>query len=127
MFINCSNHPSNRWGEQQKNSAQKLGGVVDIPFPSVNPHASSETIIELANELVQQIAALSPVAVFVAGEFSLTFAVVFRLQKMGIDCFAACSERRSSEKVLPDGSTKKTIQFNFVQWRKINPPCFFNC
>ncbi len=40
-FLNLSNHPSAAWNADQLAAAQKLGSVVDLPFPVVTPSATS--------------------------------------------------------------------------------------
>ncbi len=42
-FINLTNHPSTKWGADQLAAAKKYGNIVDIPFPAVDPEASSDT------------------------------------------------------------------------------------
>lgn len=37
VFINCSNHPSERWSREQKQAAEGYGEIVDLPFPEVDP------------------------------------------------------------------------------------------
>jgi len=37
MLKNISNHPSAKWKAEQIDTAGIYGGVVDLPFPVVNP------------------------------------------------------------------------------------------
>ncbi|MDO8584033.1 MAG: hypothetical protein Q7R83_02530 [bacterium] len=56
MFLNCSNHPVSKWGEAQILAAQRLGGeVTDLPFPNVNPHATTEEIVRVAEALAAKV------------------------------------------------------------------------
>lgn len=64
------------------------------------------------------ILALHPAMVLVQGEMTTVFAVVSALQAVGIRCCAACSDRVSEERTLPDGTTEKVSTFKFVQFRE---------
>ena len=33
IFINFSNHPSDRWDDKQKKASEQYGRIKDIPFP----------------------------------------------------------------------------------------------
>lgn len=37
MFINFTNHSSEKWSGEQRMAAERYGEIVDIPFPSVPP------------------------------------------------------------------------------------------
>lgn len=118
MFVNCSNHPSERWEERQLLAAGKWGEIVDYAFPYVRAGADEETVSEMAGKAVREMAQLRPDAVMCQGEFTLTYAIVKRLKEQGILVVAACSERRVEEKRLSDGSTQKESEFRFVRFRK---------
>lgn len=117
FFINVSNHPSSRWSSAQVQAALALASeVIDIQFPNVSSTASTSDVKALAAEVAAKIPETASIAL-VQGEMTLTAALVRLLQKRGINCVAACSERRSVETVQPDGSTVKTAVFEFVQFR----------
>ena len=44
IFVNCSNHPSNRWSETQTKAAEEYGKIIDVPFPVVECDLSSEQL-----------------------------------------------------------------------------------
>lgn len=126
MFINLSNHPSDRWSEEQLKAAQAYGEIREIPFPNVDPESPAEVIQKQAEELVERVldvlAALkSPDSDAVAdadvvmcqGEFTLCYRVVTILKEHGIRVVAACTERN----VRMDGDQKISI-FRFVQFRE---------
>lgn len=117
-FINCSNHPSNRWGAKQIQESEKWGRIVDVPFPVVDAEADEQQIKVMAQGLVEKILRLQPSAVMCQGEFSLTYEVINVLREMNIDVYAACSERRTEEKVMPDGSSERISNFEFVRYRR---------
>ena len=115
MFINLSNHSSQRWEEEQLNAAKKLGGdITDIAFPNIMPASTSFEVDALANQYLEKVLELQPNAVMVQGEMTFVFSFVKKLQQAGIPAYAATTERISVEN--PDGS--KTSVFKFVQFRQ---------
>lgn len=121
MFINISNHPSNRWGKKQLEAAKALtndGLVGDIPFPTVSATASSSEVISMADSLYSDIMSKRPDAVMVAGEFTLTYTIIKLLMQHGVKVVAACSDRCVQEVVNEDGTTTKTVNFEFIQFRE---------
>lgn len=119
MFINLSNHPSSKWGEEQLKAAQSYGNVVDIPFPVISPSASDHDLKVLANQYLDRILGMLPGTesgknrVHVMGEMGFTFVLVAKLMDNGIFPVHSTTERRVTEN--PDGS--KTVEFSFVQFR----------
>ncbi len=118
MFVNFSNHPSDKWQRKQIEEAHKYGEIVDCPFPSVPSNATEEDIKKLADESVEKILILNPDAVMCSGEFTLTFSVLKRLMERGILCVCACSERKTVEQNQADGTTCKVSVFEFQGFRK---------
>jgi hypothetical protein len=117
MFINFSNHPSERWDKGQNSEACRFGEIVDIAFPVVNPAATSAEVANLADEWSQKIVGMRPDAVLCQGEFSLTFALTNRLIENGIKVVTACSERNVINETMPDGTIRKITLFRFVGFR----------
>lgn len=118
MFVNFTNHPSEKWSEQQHDAALAIGEeICDLPFPAVGPYATHEEIQALANTYADKIQRMNPDAVLCQGEFTLTFAVVTLLKANGISVLAASSERVVTETV-EDGVTKKNIEFHFASFRR---------
>lgn len=122
MLINYTNHPQQHWSKEQL-EAVKYGEIVDMPFPTVSPYASTEEIQDLAKEESKKILAKrngdTPFAVLCQGEFTLTYCLSKILRDNNIDVLCACSERRTSEKLNPDGSVSKNSEFVFVGFRKL--------
>lgn len=117
IFINLSNHPSHLWGVEQRQTAESVGRIVDIPFPEVPADASSESVKEMAAAMCGVIMKYSYPVVMVQGEFTLTYHIVERLKAKGIRVVASCSKREAMETVQPDGSSVKNSTFRFVQFR----------
>lgn len=124
-FANVSNHNSENWGEAQKKAAidivDGMDGVsiVDFAFPAVSPTATTEDVNEMATAIAEDVIESECSAALVAGPFGLCLGIATRLAAAGIKVFDACSERNTSEVVLPDGSTKKVVTFSFVQFRRV--------
>ena len=125
MLINFSNHPSDKWTDDQKNCAIALyGEVKDLPFPVVPTGAGKTEIITMADNLIDRILAMKAeiqeeeaFAVMAQGEFTLTYAVVNRLRKLGITALSAVTERISTEEVV-NGEVRKTAIFRFAGFRE---------
>ncbi len=116
MLINFSNHPSSRWSAEQIKATTRYGSVVDLPFPIVDPEATSDDIRCLADYYVKRIVEIGAgqkITVHVMGEMTLCHAVVSMLLRLGIPCVASTSERIVIEK-----DNKKTSTFCFVQFRE---------
>lgn len=118
MFINFSNHPSTKWSSEQKQAVACYGEICDIPFPEVPCEATMQEVAGMADNCARNIMQMHPDCVMCQGEFSLTIAVVRRLQDVGIRCVCACSERKVIEEHLDDGTTRKTVIFKFRQFRE---------
>lgn len=116
-FINLSNHPSNRWTAQQLAAAQALGNLVDIPFPAIDPGATTQEISAVATQLLAQLRALNASVVMVQGEYTLTYQLVRLLEADGIRAVAACSRRITREETDETGATVKTSEFIFEGFR----------
>lgn len=118
IFVNHTNHPSARWSAEQVAASQLYGEIKDVPFPAINPRASSDDIKELVEENLEKILALNPRAVLCQGEFNYTFALVERLKAAGVVVLAATSERVATVEILPDGSARQSSIFKFVMFRE---------
>ncbi len=119
MIINFSNHPSDKWGDDQTRAAvSDFGHILDLKFPTVDPKCSSERVLEIAEQYASEIMSMSPDAVLCQGEFSLAFEVTSILLSKGIKVVCACSERDVDEETDENGTTKKTIKFKFAGFRE---------
>lgn len=120
MFINVSNHPSDKWGADQYEAASQHGEVIDLPFPAIEPRLDREAVLALAKEYYARICALAPqdTTVMVSGEFTFTYHLVALLLAGGYHAVSACTRRDAVETVQPDGSVVKTARFTFVQFRE---------
>ena len=55
MFINISNHPSDKWSEEMIEAAQQYGQVIDIAFPNVGANWDETKVSEVATKFMEQI------------------------------------------------------------------------
>lgn len=121
MFINISNHPSNRWSKEQIEAAKQYGEIVDIPFPNVPADASETNIISLADNVMNLVRGvtfgnLSSVrdAIHIMGESGLVFRLVSEIKEIWFfDPIYSTTERTVEEK---DG--QKISVFRFVKFRR---------
>jgi hypothetical protein len=118
MFVNISNHPTNKWGEKQLEAAKVFGDVRDINFPNVPATATSEEVVAMAEKTITGTGINAGDVVMCQGEFSLTYAVTSRLLARGVKVVVACSER-SVQEVIKDGVSVKTAVFEFVKFRQV--------
>ena len=113
IFINFSNHPSEKWSKKQKSAARKYGKVTDIIFPVVDEAGDEAYIRCLADEYLDKIMEYKPSAVMCQGEFCLSFVIITALKEKGITVLAACSKRIVKE----IGEEKKSV-FLFERFRE---------
>lgn len=118
IFLNHSNHPSEKWSAEQISAAEVHGDIKDFPFPNVPPSFSSYEVQELVQKNLREILKISPAAVLCQGEFNYTFAMVLELKKNNIPVMAATSERVVSAVIQEDGTTQRISNFRFVRFRE---------
>lgn len=117
LLINLSNHPSAGWGARQREAAEMYGEIEDMDFPAIPPEAGEREITDLAEEYVARIeerAETRDVTVHIMGEMTFCYAVITRLQPLGIPCLASTTRRQITE--AADGV--KEVHFDFETFRK---------
>ena len=119
VFINFSNHPSDKWSDAQRYDAENHGEIIDVPFPEVpaDPHLNLDQLARESVDRIFEAAGDKIPVVLVQGEMTLVYSVVSSLKKKGITCLAAISDRKVEEKTEPDGTTKKVVTFEFKGFR----------
>lgn len=113
VFVNFTNHPSEKWELKQKDAAEEYGRIIDVPFPMVSPSLDEKGIEELSAEYVNKIMNLRPTAVLCQGEFNLCFSVITELKAKGITVLAACSRR-----MVEENENIKSVKFEFERFRR---------
>ncbi len=118
MLINFSNHPTEKWGSEQKEAAfDQFGEIEYFPFPVIDPHWNYEEVQTLASTKLKAILEEygSNIHILIAGEQSFLLAFVEQCKTKDISCLVATSNRI----VKPLANNKKEIVFEFVKFRKI--------
>ncbi len=118
MFINHTNHTSERWSEAQLKASEKYGTILDVPFPAVAPEQSEAEVRELAERNAAELLMKKPDAVLCQGEYTYTFCMVEFLKAHGIPVLAACSKRVTLEVVDEYQNTRRESSFEFVRYRQ---------
>lgn len=113
LFVNFTNHPSEKWSKEQVEAASEYGRIIDVPFPVVLPTLDEECVRVLAEECAATILSLKPNAVLCQGEFTLCYDVIGLLKAEGITVLAATSRRE----VVEDGNIR-TSAFIFERFRE---------
>ena len=116
MFINLTNHPSERWSKEQLNAARQYGEVIDLPFPIIEPNFTREDVLHIVKVYVEMIEGIKDddTVVHVMGEMTFTYNLANTLKEEGITCLASTTERNTI--MTSDG--KKISEFKFVQFRE---------
>ena len=115
IFINLSNHPSNKWSINQINESLKYGNIIDMSFPSIDP--INDNINELVDKYYKEIININPSAIMLQGEMVFTYRLVSKLKEANFLVLASCSIRETKE-IVKDNETIKTAVFNFVKYRE---------
>lgn len=114
MLVNLSNHPVDKWTDEQRNIAtMQYGDIVDMPFPAINPHADELSLKQEASYYIDLILQMKPTAVHIMGELTFTFYIVSQLKKHDILCIASTTHRI----VMEQDNQTKTITFQFAGFR----------
>jgi hypothetical protein len=115
MFINISNHPSEKWSGKQKEAAKRLGGeITDIPFPNVSPHYHRTIVEEMAESLIKQLHLERFPVVHIMGEMTLTYNTIKRIKEINSLILTVAS---TTERSVVEKNGKKIVEFNFIQFR----------
>ena len=117
MFTNLSNHPSSGWPEEQYSYASsRWGRISDLPFPVLNPDKSEEEILQLVKKYLNLLPPKEEGPVFVAGEYTFTYAMVDALLRFGFRAMYVQSENIVRSAALTDGRSERTMQYHFVRF-----------
>jgi len=120
MLLNLTNHPSEKWTDEQKNVAKQMfGGIIDMQFPDIDPTGNEEYISNLTNEYLKKILSIKnslpnneELVVHIMGEQTFCFSLINKLLENDILCVASTTQRIAVEK---DGI--KTSVFKFCKFR----------
>ena len=93
IFLNHTNHPSDKWSSEQIAAAEIFGEIIDLPFPAIPPEFEKEEVAKKVAENLKKILSLEPVAVLCQGEFNYTFAMVTFLRRQVKEWFRPSFKR----------------------------------
>lgn len=118
MFINLSNHPTEKWDEFQRREAEKYGEIVDLPFPQIPAEMNSDEVCIQAKKYFSICKAILPDAkvihgIHLVGEPTFCFYLTNLLIQAGYNVLGSTTER-----VVKEEGNQKTSIFKFVQFRK---------
>lgn len=119
ILINLSNHPQEKWSDEQRQAATAYGKVVDYPFPTVPPEADEAAIRNMAKTLVSDIQdqyADKDLTIHIMGEMTLTCQAISLFRDYQIPCIASTTERIVTE----GGNQERISTFRFCRFRKYN-------
>lgn len=114
-FANISNHPFSRWEKEQLAAATAMvnnGELLEFPFPAVPATVTAKEICCMAKAIAADVIGMGCTHAMVQGQMNLTFKLVEELKSVGVQCYAAVSDRNTKEN--RDGT--KTVSFDFVQF-----------
>lgn len=124
MFINISNHPSEKWGKEQIEAANEYGKIVDITFPNVSPEASALEVEDIAYGLLEDIREMENFykeecrMVHLVGEPTLTVAAVSLI----LSHYPVCTS--TTKRIVTenqDGTITKAFKFErFREYRVLS-------
>ncbi len=118
-FINVSNHPSSKWGEEQLSAVKQLGAdmIVDLEFPQVDPNLDTVQLgvlaLNLYSNIVSYLADGDEIIVHIMGELGLTTYTVEMLKRSNITVIHSTTER-----IVVEENGVKTSRFKFVRFRE---------
>ena len=115
MFTNLSNHPGSGWPKEQYSyAATRWGRISDLPFPAVTPEKSEEEVLQLVGRYLKLLPEKEEGPVFVAGEYTFTYAMVDALLRYGYRVLNVLSENTLRLTTLDDGRIERRMQYCFT-------------
>ena len=122
MLLNLTNHPYEKWPENQRKYALiKYTEIYDLSFPDINPDEDENDIYKLVVsyrdkclKIFEEKSYESENAVHIMGEFTFTFALVSLLLNDGINCVASTTKRKVKELE----NNKREVTFEFIRFRE---------
>lgn len=118
IFINYTNHPISEWSDEQVSAAMKYAEtLVDIPFIGIDPDKGEDDIEKIADSEFKKILKVAEgheATVHLMGEQTLSFALIKKLQGLGVRCVASTTKREVNDL----GDNKREVTFRFVKFRE---------
>ena len=121
VLINHSNHPSEKWTEEQRKGWDK---IIDLPFPEIDPEMDKDQVETLALENFKKIKEIAVketaknrkavIHVMLQGEFSYCYLLYNKIK----DLFPVVLPTTKREVVEKEDGTKIST-FKFRRWRTL--------
>jgi CRISPR-associated protein Csx16 len=113
-LANVSNHPHSGWPAEQVVAAEALASAIhDVPFPLIPSGADLPAVYREVRDCLDSVPTEASHAL-VAGEYVATTLIVQGLQRRGVTCLVATTERE----VVDHGDGTHTRNFRFVRFRE---------
>lgn len=130
MFINYSNHPTEKWSDVQKRAAlamTKNGQLIDLPFPQIDPEWDWDDLLALAAQETKRLMdAIGDTPIWncwlhIMGEQSFCAALMdnlcYRFGAQSVRFVVSTTKRIVVDNL--DGT--KSSRFEFVRFRRVHP------
>lgn len=112
VFINFTNHPSEKWSEEQLCAARAIGTVTDLKFPDIPTDIAPDSFDSLVEEYRNKILELCrgrKGTVHIQGEMTFVFRMVTELKARHIRCVASVTKRNTVD--LGNGKSQSVFVF----------------
>lgn len=118
MFINFTNHSSEKWSGEQRMAAERYGEIVDIPFPSVPPRIRQPKGKRACSSIYGAYLRIQARRCSCSGGNDPELCGVSMLLSFGINALSATTERVSESRIGSNGETVKVSEFRFARFRE---------
>lgn len=112
VFVNFTNHPSEKWSEEQLSAARAVGTVTDLKFPDIPTDIAPDSFDRLVEEYRHKILELCrgrKGTVHIQGEMTFVFRMVTELKARHIRCVASVTKRNTVD--LGNGKSQSVFVF----------------
>ena len=126
IFINLSNHPTDKWSEAQKAAVinkYQPKQIIDIAFPPINPEWNLDRVRTLVHayreEIINHLQDKDDyIILHIMGEMCFTHALVNMMSAYKVNCICSTTKRVVTTKYDDNGvEIGKETQFEFCKFR----------
>lgn len=126
IFINLSNHPTDKWSETQKAAVinkYQPKQIIDIAFPPIDPEWNLDKVRTLAhsykNEIINHFHDRNDhIILHVMGEMSFTYILINMMLDYTVTCICSTTKRVVTTKYDDNGvEIGKETKFEFCKFR----------
>jgi len=112
VFVNFTNHPSEKWSMEQLSAARAIGTVKDLKFPDIPTDIDRKHFDRLVHDYRNKILELCwgrQGTVHIQGEMTFVFRMVTELKARHIRCVASVTKRNTVD--LGNGKSQSVFVF----------------